>query len=284
MNIVITGKSGYIANQLKVVYPNANLVSVRDTEDYSFLNNKDVLIHTSALVHKKERPEMEQQYIKINQELTIELARQAKLAGVKHFVFFSTMAVYGEFSGEVNQQSKLEPKTFYGKSKLAAEKALLMMQEDQFQVAIIRPPMVYGKGCPGNYELLRKLSMKISIFPCVDNKRSMIFVNNLVAFIQQIIINRHSGIFHPQDPQFINTTKMVSTIAKSHSKKMYLTKLGALILKLLIGRTEIYNKVFGDLYYSERLSFYQNNEYQKYTISEAILLIEKGIQSNETNI
>lgn len=278
MNILITGKNGYIANEIKAVYPSAKLVSVRSAEDFSFLNNVEILIHTSALVHKKEKPEMEQQYIEINTNLTIELAKQAKSAGVKHFIFFSTMAVYGKFEGEIHKESKLNPNTFYGKSKLAAEQALLKMQCSQFNVSIIRPPMVYGKGCPGNYVLLRKLSVKTPIFPKVDNKRSMIFIDNLVLFVRNLIENRMSGIFHPQDPQFVNTTQMVSLIAKEHSKKIYFTKLGALLLSTLIGKAQLYKKVFGNLYYIESLSLYENNDYQKYIMSEAIKSTEKGIK------
>ncbi|MEO4054118.1 NAD-dependent epimerase/dehydratase family protein [Solibacillus sp. CAU 1738] len=275
MKIMITGKNGYIANALKNILPQADTVSVKNLDNFSFLHNVDVVIHTAALVHKKETPNSEQQYAKVNTELTIQLAQKAKELGVKQFIFFSTMAVYGKLTGEITEQSNLTPNTFYGKSKLAAEIALLQLIDDQFKVVIIRPPMVYGPNSPGNYALLSKFSKSTLVFPKVENKRSMIYIGNLISLIREIIDNEDCGIFHPQDPQFINTTNMVTEIAKVHNKKVYHTKLGALLLKMFFDRTTIYNKLFGDLYYSPSLSSYNNNSYQKYRLEEAILISEK---------
>lgn len=283
MNILITGEKGYISSNLYEYLQSTgsgwhiSRKSVRNNDITNLaLEKVDILIHPAAIVHKKETLKTEESYYHINTELTRQLALKAKLQGVKQFIFFSTMAVYGIFEGEINENSTLNPQTYYGKSKLAAEKVLLELQDENFKVVIIRPPMVYGPNCPGNYALLSKLSRKTIIFPKVKNKRSMIFINNLMEFVYQIIINNESGIFHPQDPQFINTSLMVREISSINNRKIYFSKLGAQVLKGLIGNKLIYKKVLGNLYYNEKLSEFKDNSYQKYKLGQAIEITEKG--------
>lgn len=282
MNILITGETGFIAKSLKAYLSSKFadssflLKSIRNNAiNNLYLNEVDVLIHLAALVHKKETPDSEGLYYQVNTELTYQLAMKAKSAGVKQFIFFSTMAVYGDVQGEINHQTKANPVTFYGKSKLAAEKKILELQDEHFQVAIVRPPMVYGPKCPGNYSLLSKLSRKTFVFPKVENKRSMLFINNLNEFIFQLIQHEESGIFHPQDPQYINTSSMVREISKVHGKSVYFNKLVGRVLKLLIGNKMIYKKVFGDLYYERDLSSYKDNSYQKFNFEQAIAVTER---------
>lgn len=289
MNILITGEKGYISSslyeylRLTMVGSNISLISVRNENVKQLpLEKIDVLIHAAAIVHKKEKIETEESYYRVNTELTCQLATKAKLHDVKQFIFFSTMAVYGVQEGEINKNSPLSPKTQYGKSKLAAEQALLELNNENFKVVIIRSPMVYGPGCPGNYALLSKLSRKTSIFPKVENKRSMIFIDNLIEFVYQVIQNQESGIFHPQDPQFINTSLMVREISSIHNKKIHFSEISARFLKILIGSKSIYKKVFGDLYYKEDLSRYRKNSYQKYNLLQAIALTEKDNKNEKT--
>lgn len=287
MNILITGEKGYIAkflyNSLTRMNEHFNVEkkSVKSGTSKESLTNIEVVIHLAALVHKKEMPEFSHEYDRVNFYLTKELATLAKEQGVKHFIFVSTMAVYGNSNSEIKEQTPTIPTTFYGKSKLAAEEALIQLQDEQFQVSIIRPPMVYGPNCPGNYTTLKKLSMLTPLFPQVNNKRSMIYIENLIEFILQVIQYRDAGIFHPQDPQFINTTNMVCSISKVHGKKIITTTVGATLLKLTIGKLEIYKKVFGDLYYCQSLSDYRDNSYQKYSVEDAIKISEKE-KINET--
>lgn len=282
MNILVTGETGYIAKSLSA-YLNSKLIdsslfqkSVQNREKNNLdLKEIDVLIHLAALVHKKETPDSERLYHQVNTELTCQLATKAKTLGVKQFIFFSTMAVYGDVQGEINYQTNTNPVTFYGKSKLAAEKKLLELQDEHFKVCIVRPPMVYGPKCPGNYSLLSKLSRKTFIFPKVENKRSMLFINNLNEFIFQLIQNKESGTFHPQDPQYINTSSMVREISKVHGNSIHFNKLVGRVLKLLIGNKMIYKKVFGDLYYDRELSTYKDNSYQKSNLEQAIAITER---------
>lgn len=282
MNILLTGENGYIANSIaKYIHLKTNKYKVlqkslrANSLDKLSLNEIETVIHAAALVHRNEKIESEAKYFEINTELTYKLAVKAKESGVKQFIFFSTMAVYGNTQQIITRNTKTHPITFYGKSKLAAEEVLLDLQDEHFKVAILRPPMIYGPSCPGNYTLLSKLSCKSPIFPRVENKRSMLFIENLCEFIFQLIQNKESGIFHPQDPQYITTSVMVREIAKVNDKTIYLSKLVGKLLKVIIGRKIVYQKVFGDLYYAEELSSYQDNSYQKYNLEQAIAITER---------
>ncbi|WP_421663846.1 NAD-dependent epimerase/dehydratase family protein [Lysinibacillus telephonicus] len=278
MKITITGVNGYISNSIstwlskKSQLFDINLISIRD--EITLPNNTDVLIHTAALVHKKESNFLESDYFKVNCDLTVQLAKKAKISGVKHFIFFSTMAVYGIESGEIHSKSVLQPKTFYGKSKLAAEKQLLDLKDDNFIVSIVRPPMVYGPKCPGNYAILEKVARKTPIFPNVKNFRSMIFIYNLTEFIYQLILHKALGIFHPQDSQYVTTSQMVKKIAEIHHHPLFLEPISGSFIKPFCSRIGIVNKVFGNLVYNKDLSSYMDNSYQIYSFEEALKITE----------
>src|SRR5699024_1152334 len=113
----------------------------------------------------------------------------------------------------------------YGKSKLEAEQITSEMQDDSFLVAIIRPPMVYGKNSKGNYSQLSKLAKITPIFPDINNQRSMIYIDHLSEFIRNLIKQDKSGLYFPQNKEYVCTTEMVREISKYHSKKMFLTRL-----------------------------------------------------------
>lgn len=284
MKILITGREGYIANRLEkwLIFKSEKLlVNKMSVKGFNFHipQATEVVIHTAAMVHKKESNYTEREYFDVNFHLTSQLAQCAKEAGVKHFIFLSTMAVYGtdfinESTAEINTATPLNPTTLYGKSKHAAENELLEMSDENFIVSIIRPPMVYGPNCPGNYKLLSKLAKKTPIFPYVQNHRSMIFINNLTEFIHQIAIYRDGGIFHPQDREYIQTSDMVKEIANVHRRKIILSKLIGDFLIKFFRRKRIVSKVFGDLTYSKQLSKYRDNSYQVYGLKEAIKISE----------
>lgn len=279
MNIVITGTTGYVANQLAKYlngFDKVEQVSVRNGIDGLSFEGIDCVIHCAALVHKKESQLQESDYVKVNTELTLALAERTKKEKVKHFIFLSTMAVYGNESGIINESTKLSPKTYYGKSKLLAERGLRELESDDFIVSVVRPPMIYGPSSPGNYSSLRKLAKMTPVFPFVQNQRSMLFIDHLTEFIQQLILQRDSGIFHPQDSWFMNTSLLVKEIAKKNGHSVFLSKkLGNGVLKFL-GNKGIVNKVLGTLVYDRILSNYRDNSYQKYSFEEAIFISEKG--------
>lgn len=281
MKVLIIGKNGYVAKNVVTAFEKSaaiadvHAISVRSGSAEVDFTGYDVCIHTAALVHKKESDYKEADYFHVNTELTLALAEKAKSQGIKQFVFLSTMAVFGQEQGEITEKSELNPKTFYGKSKLAAEQALQAMQDEHFAISIVRPPMIYGPNCPGNYALLRKLAKKTPIFPFVKNERSMLFIDHLCAMLEQLIVNRDAGIFHPQDGTFINTAEMVRSISGQHKKPLYFSRLGGAMLRIVRGHVPIVTKVFGNLTYAQEMSQYKQNSYQNFSLNEAIAKTEQ---------
>ena len=167
------------------------------------------------------------------------------------------MSVYGIEQGVIDKNTPLTPNSAYGKSKIEAEKLINKLQDDSFTVATLRPPMVYGKGCRGNYPRLVGLALKTPIFPKVDNKRSMIYIDNLSEFVKRLIDNRSGGLFFPQNADYVNTSEMVRIIAEVHGKRVVMTKLFNPLLRLL--NVSTVNKVFGDLVYDMSMSELESN-------------------------
>ncbi|ACJ77814.1 UDP-glucose 4-epimerase [Bacillus cereus] len=287
MKILITGNTSYAGRSLEkwlLQWPDKYLIeyiSLRNEEwkdkDFSLY---DVIFHVAAIVHQKEKPEMEELYYRVNRDLTIALANKAKNAGVKQFIFMSTLSVYGLVGtvGKevmINKDTPCRPNSFYGKSKLEAEGLLERLQNEDFKVAILRVPMIYGPNCPGNYEQLRKITDKIPIFPSINNNRSMIFIDNLSEFIRLLIDNQDHGLFFPQNQEYVNTSYLVTLIAKEKHKNMYLSKLLSLGINLLAVRIKVINKVFGNLTIDSNLSNYGDHKYCVVDLVESVKRCEK---------
>lgn len=164
-------------------------------------------------------------YFRVNRDLAYEVAKKAKKEGVSQFIFLSSMSVYGMETGVITRDTVPQPKSLYGKSKLEAEKLIEHLNDQTYKVAILRPPMVYGKGCKGNYPKLATLAKITPLFPDIDNKRSMIYVDNLSKFLKVIIDDNQSGLFFPQNNEYVKTSELVKLIAKYNNKKIRLTKL-----------------------------------------------------------
>ena len=276
--ILITGANSYIGTSLENwlgKYPDkykVDTVSTREDvwkkKDFSEF---DVVFHVAGIAHIKETKENQALYYKVNRDLVFEAAKKAKADGVKQFVFLSSMSVYGIEKGVINENTPLNPQSNYGKSKLQAEELIKPLKDNSFKIAILRPPMIYGKGCKGNYPRLAKLALKTPIFPDVDNKRSMIYIDNLCEFVRLIIDDCTSGLFFPQNSEYINTSEMVKLIAEAHGKKVRMTKLFNSLLRLL--NVSMVNKVFGDLVYDMSISEYEN-DYRVCEFKESIMKTE----------
>jgi len=269
MNVLITGSSGYIATNIKQwLEKKDNLytissVSVRDT--LLDLSGYHAVIHTAALVHAKETNENQQQFYEINSNLTQKLAQKAKDSGVKQFIFLSTMAVYGK-NGSIKNETmitsttKEDPQTNYAKSKLLAEQYLEELDDEYFKVYIIRPPMIYGRSCPGNYARLERLANILPVFPDIQNKRSMLHVSNLCQLVHLILNNNsEERLFFPQDRDYYNTSLLVQKIRKENGKNILLSKtLGGFVSMFNL---PVVNKAFGTLVYDKEMSGHFNNKY-----------------------
>ena len=165
----------------------------------------------------------------------------------------------------------MKPKNYYGKSKLKAEKVLQKLENEQFKVAIVRPPMIYGKECTGNYSLLEKLATKVPFFPKTSNERSMLYIDNLSEFLRLAMEKEVSGIFCPQNKEYVNTSEMVEAIRKSYGKKGITIPGFDWLLKILAGKINLFAKVFGTLTYDKKMSVYkQIGNYQIVKFGESI--------------
>ena len=255
MKALITGGRGFVGSYfLNHSTLSMDSCSLRDNpiENIDF-TKFDTVIHLAALVHQmKDAPESE--YYKINRDLTINVATQAKLAGVKHFIFFSTIKVYGEFTegnNVITEDSVCDPKDAYGKSKLEAEKLLSNLEDENFTVSIIRIPLVYGPNVKGNLISLVKLVDKFPILPFgnINNKRNLVFVGNLLKYVEQIVLLKQGGVFLICDLTPISTTDLIRKIAKVFNKKRVLLPIPKLIQNLLL-RTypKLGIRLFGDLH------------------------------------
>lgn len=267
--LMITGASGFIGSNFIKKYENEyNIVPVclikNKPEDLDY-TGVDSILHLAALVHQmKGAPE--EKYFEVNTELTRRLAMTAKEKGVKHFVFYSTVKVYG-FDGELNnhdfiltENSPCNPNDPYGTSKYEAEKILGSLQDENFKVAMVRPPMVYGEGVKGNMLSLMKL---INILPIIpfdydNNKRSIISTENLLYLTHLIIKNQADGVYLGTEGKPVSIKEITESIEKGLGEKKINIKFPKFIFELLCkAKPNIMVRLYGTL------AFRQENNYEK---------------------
>lgn len=237
--ILITGSDSFVGRNIieSSKYRDIDEISLYDNkpEDIDF-GNYDVVIHLVAIVHQsKGIPENE--YFRINRDLCVNVATCAKEAGVKQFIFLSTVKVYGEYIPKEkpwNEDSICNPDDSYGKSKYDAEISLRRIETKNFIVSIIRTPLVYGKGVKANMLSIIKLVEKFPVLPLgsVSNKRSFTSAENLVAFIDRIIEKKATGIFIAMDEVPLSTTELVIYISKYLERKILLFRMPNLLVRL----------------------------------------------------
>ena len=282
--ILITGANSYIGmsfeNHLKQ-WPDRYQVDtvdmVGDAWRETSFSGYDAVYHVAGIAHsdyRKISPERAELYYRVNTQLAVETARKAKEDGVGQFIFMSSASVYGESApiGKdkvITRNTPVSPVNSYGDSKVQAEKGIVPLQDETFKVAILRPPMIYGKGCKGNYSTLTKLAKKLPVFPYVDNQRSMLYIENLVEFVRLVVDNEEQGIFWPQNDEYTNTSEMVKMIAQVHDKRVVMIRGLNWALKLMSHVTGLVNKAFGSLCYDHEMSHYKQ-EYCVVNLTDSI--------------
>lgn len=267
--ILITGAHSYLGLSLEEYlsrWPEAyavDRISVKtDSWKERSFRGYDAVYHVAALVHldqAKDDPAQAEAYDRVNARLPVAVAQKAKREGVGQFIFVSTASVYGitaPFGKTViiDRNTPLAPKDNYGISKAKAERGLQELEDDSFRVAIVRPPMIYGKGCRGNYNTLSSFAKKLPVFPSVENRRSMLYIENLCQLVRLLIDRQEGGIFCPQNGELVNTCRMVEQIARVHGKRILLIPGFGWALKLLRHVTSKVDKAFGSLCYHQELS------------------------------
>ncbi len=280
--MLLTGSSGFIGNYFINKYENKYDIKIFSFRNDDFeklhLNDVDVVVHLSALVHQVGGASYEE-YEKVNITQTLKLANKAKKEGVGHFVFMSTVKVYGEETEVAyNEDSLCKPQDDYGKTKLKAENELLKLQDENFKVSIVRTPIVYGYGVKANIKNLINLIKKVPVLPFgnIKNKRSMVYIGNLTHLIDEIIIQQKDGVFLASDNESISTAELIALIAKELNKKTILVKtpLFDTILKKI--RQNIYKRLFKSLEVDNSKTKKVLNLKNPYTLEEGIRYMIKG--------
>ncbi|MEM5568757.1 NAD-dependent epimerase/dehydratase family protein [Aerococcus viridans] len=280
--ILITGENSYIGGKFTewvAQWPDkyhVDEISVRDDKwKQADFSSYDSVYHVAGIAHVSSDSKLEDKYFQVNRDLTIEVAKKAKEDDVNQFIFMSSIIVYGTKNEFIDENTEPNPDNFYGESKLQAEKGILPLQDENFNVVIIRPPMIYGKGSKGNYPLLSKFAQNSPIFPDYPNKRRMLHIDNLSEFIRLIIDNKDEGTFFPQNEEYVQTSEMVRQIAEYYNRRIWFSKLGNPFISLLF-KVKVIRKVFGDLYYEKAMSAYNYGNYQLNNLEKSIALSESG--------
>lgn len=275
--VLITGANGFIGSHVSSLLEQDDWVvrraarralgncsdvvidSIGPETDWSQgLAGVDAVVHLAARVHHRNDEASYELYRDLNVEGTLHLARSAIKAGVRQFIFCSTILVYGRSNSgraPLREDDALMPKGLYGKSKAEAEAGLrLISQESEMGISIIRPPMVYGSGAKGNFPLLVKaVNMGIPLpFAAISNQRAFISVQNLASFISWCLSSPIGKfeVFLLADAEQVSTPEFVRRIAKASGKRALLFPAPASLLNLLLNisrRPEARESLLGSL-------------------------------------
>lgn len=282
--VLITGANSYVGTKVEKWLkrmPADYEIFTLDMQDsnwnkYEF-SGFDVVFHVAGIAHRKDAPE--ELYENVNHQLAYQVAKKARDAHVGQFIFMSSGAVYTQSDRKhqiinVNEESACNPVTPYGKSKKAAEDDMReLFLESNCRLAILRPPTIYGKGAKGNYNALSLIAKRTPIFPKVHNERSMIYIDNFCEFVRLLIDSEGSGVFLPQNRDYVNISALVRIIASCHGKKIVFTRgFNWLIWIMSYGINSI-NKMFGTYKYEQTIYF--GNKYQVVDFEDSVIQTEK---------
>lgn len=286
--VLITGAGSYVGESVRKYILNTSAVfeiDVVDTFDDHWkqadFTKYDVVYHVAGIAHVNAAPKMEPLYYKVNRDLTVEIAKHAKAAGVKQFIFMSSMIVFHESRSLKTEMltidTKPNPNGFYGDSKLQAENGLHELASPSFLVCILRPPMIYGPNSKGNFLRLGWLATKTPIFPNWHNKRSMLYVDNLGEFVKQTILRELSGTFYPQNKELADTVEIVRFFARKYNHKICFSKLFNPFVWLGSFFFQPLNKMFASYFYDPKMSemdfdyqlVSQEESFEKLEVTEA---------------
>ena len=265
--VLITGANSYVGTNVEAwlkktpeLFEVDTVSTFNDEWKQADFSKYDVVFHVAGIAHVDAKKKMEPLYRKVNTVLTLEVAEWAKNNGVKQFIFMSSGIVFRESkslkANVVTPETQPNPNGFYGDSKLQAEIGLRKLEDEKFKVAILRPPMIYGPNCKGNFMRLAKLGTVTPVFPAFHNKRSMLYIDNLSEFVKQIILREEGGTFYPQNKELADTVEIAKAFAKQNNHRLHVWRW--LNIFVYIGSPFIrsLNKMFADFYYIPEMSTY----------------------------
>lgn len=282
-HIMLTGASGFVGSAIlhvarlrglsicPVYRSKASIVGVpllssvikptlnADVDWAAVLVNVDVVIHAAARVHvfDKVSDNSLTEFRKVNVDGTLNLARQAVLAGVRRFVFISSIGVNGTETSEhpFNATDVPAPMEPYAVSKLEAETGLqLLAKQSGMELVIIRPPLVYGPAAPGNFgRLLRAVEMERWLpLGAIHNRRTFVALDNLVDLI--LLCTHHPAaaneVFLAGDAEDISTTDLLLRLGIVLGRRTRLLSVPVRLLEFcagLLGQRTMVRKICGNL-------------------------------------
>lgn len=224
----------------------------------SQLQGVDAVVHLAARVHHSNEEQAAELYRSVNTEGTLQLARGAAAAGVRQFIFVSTVLVHGRSSdgrAAFREDDHLTPRGVYGMSKAAAEAGLeAMLQDSSMCVTVIRPPLIYGAGAKGNFRLLAD-AVKRGVplpFGAIRNHRAFLSVENLASFVSHRLAraDKKFDVFLLADAEQVSTPEFIERLAKASGAKSRLFSIPTSVLRTLLkigGRHEAIDSLIGSL-------------------------------------
>jgi len=282
MKLLITGSSGFVGsyfiNKYKDKYEIRTFSFLKEDINTLDCNDVDVIFHLSALVHQMGGASSKE-YERVNVTQTLDLANKAKKSGVSHFVFMSTVKVYGEETDSVYTEStSCHPEDEYGKSKLKAELELQKLEDKNFKVSIVRTPIVYGYGVKANIKSLVNLVKKVTVLPfgSIENKRSMVYIGNLCHLVDIMIEQQKAGIFLASDDEPLSTSRLIELIAKNLDKKIYLVKIPFFESLLKIAKPSFHKRLYGSLEVDNSITKEKLNLKNPYSVQDGIRFMING--------
>jgi Nucleoside-diphosphate-sugar epimerases len=273
--ILIYGSGSYIGNHFQasleqegynVIVVDSKIITPEDV-DFSGI---DVVIDVAGIAHINITPDMEPLFYKVNTDTAIELCKASKANGVSQFIYMSSMNVYGDTTDKIYSLDQEAPHNFYGRSKWLADCEIHKLGDNYFHVVSLRPPVVYGYNCKGNFFELIKLAKYMLFVPAFRNTKSIIYIDYLSNILVQCIKNDETGILHPQNAEYTSTIDIIKAIRAALGKKTITIYGFNWLIHFLMKINHQFERAFSDDYYDKKFSTYRDNSYNKGDFKKSI--------------
>ncbi|NOI77862.1 NAD-dependent epimerase/dehydratase family protein [Vibrio coralliilyticus] len=300
MKILVTGATGFVGQNLtqlkqdfrcvvragkKHLYTDSYTVPTIDasTEWSNCFYDVDAIIHLAGLAHNKSYTDSE--YRAVNTDGTLRLAFKAAEAGVKRFVFVSSIGVNGSnsYDSAFLPSDVAKPHNAYTQSKYEAESGLWdISNQTGLEVVVVRPTLVYGAAAPGNFGMLTKLVSSIPFLPfgLANNRRDFISVNNLVDLL--VVCAKHKNapgnVFLASENNTISTREFINAVASGQGRKVFQIPIPVSLMNfagLMTGRSTMIEQLFGNLEVDSSNIKEQLNWTPPYSMKDVMAMLRK---------